>query len=230
MNFNKICVYDFETDSADPMTCNPVQLAAVMVNPRTLEIIEGSEFNSGMQPLDFDPAEGSEYRAKHQDTIDWHARVSDCTSDDILKRWQEAPHQKDVFLSFAAYLERYHTRAQRKNKFSAPLKAGYNISKFDNTIMNRLCADYDRVEKNGEMNIFHPRDQIDGLHLAFFWFENMEEPKSYNMDTLRDYLGMSGENAHDALQDVKDTAKLIIRFMKLHRRSGERVTFKGAFK
>jgi hypothetical protein len=39
-NLQKICVFDFETDGADPDKCSPVQLAALMIDPIKLEIIE----------------------------------------------------------------------------------------------------------------------------------------------------------------------------------------------
>ena len=50
MNKNKICVFDFETDGANPNECSPVQLAAVMVDPYRLEIIKDSEFNINLKP------------------------------------------------------------------------------------------------------------------------------------------------------------------------------------
>ena len=49
------------------------------------------------------------------------------------------------------------------------------------------------------------------------------------MNTFREFFGMSTEGSHDAVVDVNDTAKMIIRFMKLHRRSADKVRFKGAF-
>lgn len=227
MNFNTIAVYDFETDSPDPYTCNPVQLACIMVNPRTLEIIEGSEFNTRMQPLDIND-EG--YVAEHKDTIEWHSRISKTSSEEIVEGWKDAPQQQDAFDAFTEYLLRYHKKTGRKSKFSAPIKAGYNIIRFDNVIMERLCKKYHKMDKRNDMSIFHPRDQIDGMMFSFNWFENSNEPESYSMDTLRPYFGMSSEGAHDALQDVKDTANIITRFMKLHRTFGEKVKFKGAFR
>ena len=38
MNNRWIMVFDLETDAPNPQTCNAVELAAVPVNPRTLEI------------------------------------------------------------------------------------------------------------------------------------------------------------------------------------------------
>ena len=38
MNNRCIIVFDWQTDSPDPHTCNPVELAAIPIEPRTLEI------------------------------------------------------------------------------------------------------------------------------------------------------------------------------------------------
>ena len=46
MNKNKICVFDFETDGRDVQTLSPVQLAAVIVDPRKLELKNKAEFNN----------------------------------------------------------------------------------------------------------------------------------------------------------------------------------------
>ena len=65
--------------------------------------------------------------------------------------------------------------------------------------------------------------------MIFYWFENDDSLKSYSMDNLRDYLGISKEGAHDALKDVRDTAEVLIRFMRLHRNIASKVKFKGSF-
>lgn len=44
-NFQKICVFDLETDGTNPDVCSPVQIAAVIVDPSKLEIVKDSEFN-----------------------------------------------------------------------------------------------------------------------------------------------------------------------------------------
>ncbi len=52
------------------------------------------------------------------------------------------------------------------------------------------------------------------------------------MDYMRDYFGMSQaskDNAHDALQDVKDTANIMIKFMKFQRTLVEKTKFEKAF-
>ena len=49
------------------------------------------------------------------------------------------------------------------------------------------------------------------------------------MDYLRDYFGMETDNAHDALQDVKDTANILIKFLKLQRSLLKKVKFEKTF-
>ena len=53
--------------------------------------------------------------------------------------------------------------------------------------------------------------------------------KSISMDALRDRMGLSKENAHDALQDVKDSANIFIKLMKTHRAVYQNMNFDKAF-
>ena len=73
MNNRWIMVFDLETDSPNPQTCNAVELAAVPVNPRTLEIKAEQAFRATIKPDDIDK---EEYFTKaRQDTIAWHAKT-----------------------------------------------------------------------------------------------------------------------------------------------------------
>jgi exonuclease I len=68
------------------------------------------------------------------------------------------------------------------------------------------------------------------MNLVYYWFENNNDVKSLSMDSMRDYLGISKAGAHDAIKDVKDTAEILIRFMKLHRNMSNKIQFKDSFK
>ena len=131
---------------------------------------------------------------------------------------------------FVEYLDKYHSRSSKKSQFSAPIAAGYNIYRFDLPIINRLSIKYGNTNKEKNTNLFYPRDTVDILNLVFYWFEQNSELKSYTLDSLRDYLGISKEGAHDALKDIRDSAEILIRFMKLHRRVAGGVKFKDSFK
>lgn len=226
INYNKICVFDFETDGSDPNTCSPVQIAAVMIDPLQLEIIEGSEFNIHFKPEVLEQSEDYEYTT---DILDFHAKVKGCKKEDVLEEWKKYPKQELSWKLFVNYLDKYHTRSSKKSQFSAPIAAGYNIYRFDLPIINRLSKKYGNTNKEGNSDIFYPRDVVDGLNLIFYWFEHNNDLKNYTLDTIRDYLGIDKEGAHDALKDVKDTAAILIRFMKLHRNLGQKVKFKNSF-
>lgn len=226
INYNKICVFDFETDGSDPNICSPVQIAAVMIDPLQLEIIEGSEFNIHFKPEVLEQSEDYEYTT---DILDFHAKVKGCKKEDVLEEWKKYPKQELSWKLFVNYLDKYHTRSSKKSQFSAPIAAGYNIYRFDLPIINRLSKKYGNTNKEGNSDIFYPRDVVDGLNLIFYWFEHNNDLKNYTLDTIRDYLGIDKEGAHDALKDVKDTAAILIRFMKLHRNLGQKVKFKNSF-
>lgn len=226
INYNKICVFDFETDGSDPTVCSPVQIAAVMIDPIHLEIIDGSEFNINFKPEVLENNDNYKYET---DILDFHAKVKGCSQDEILKSWYQYPKQDHAWKLFVNYLDKYHTRSSKKSQFSAPIAAGYNIYRFDLPIVDRLSKKYGNVNKENRTDIFFPRDVVDAMNLVFYWFEHNNDLKSYTLDTLRDYFGIDKDGAHDAIKDVKDTAEIIIRFMKLHRNLGQKIKFKNAF-
>lgn len=223
----KICVFDFETDGSNPDVCSPVQLAALIVDPIKLEIVKDSEFNVFCKP---EVMENNNDYIYDTDIIDFHARVKGCSKDDIYKQWKEYPSQEIAWNSFISYLDKYHCgNRKKKSVFSAPIAAGYNINRFDLKIINRLSVKYKTMEtKENISSLFYPRDVIDIMNLVFYWFES-SGLKSYSLDTVRDYLGINKDGAHDALKDVKDCANILIRFLRLHRRLGSKVNFKGSF-
>jgi DNA polymerase III epsilon subunit-like protein len=226
INYNKICVFDFETDGSDPRECSPVQIAAIMVDPIKLEIIPKSEFNINFKPEVLEANDNYQYTT---DILDFHSKVKGCSKDEVLAEWLEYPKQDQSWKMFIAYLDKYHSRSSKKSQFSAPIAAGYNIHRFDLKIIERLSEKYNNVNKEKTSNIFYPRDIIDVMNLVFYWFENSSDLKSYKMDSLREYFGISKEGAHDAIKDVKDTAEIMIRFMKLHRNLSSKVKFKNSF-
>lgn len=226
INYNKICVFDFETDGKNPRTCSPVQLAAVMIDPLQLNIIPGSEFNIHCKPevLESDP----DY-VYEGDILDFHAKVKGTDTNSILNEWKQYPSQKSSWSLFIDYLDKYHSRTSKKSQFSAPIAAGYNIHRFDLLIIDRLSNKYNNLNKEKCSNLFYTRDVIDLMNLVFLWFENNNDLKSYSLDSLREYFGISKDGAHDALKDVKDCAEILIRFLKLHRRMGQKILFKNSF-
>ena len=227
MNYNKICVFDFETDGTDPQKCSPVQIAAIMVDPINLEIIPNSEFNCNFKPEVMEKDSEYEYKT---DILDFHAKVKGCSKDDVYKEWSNYPKQEISWKMFLDYLDKYHLKRKTKSQFSAPIAAGYNIYRFYLPIINRLSVKYKNTNKEETSNIFYPRDVVDMINLVYYWFGHTDELKSFTLDSLRDYLGINKDGAHDAIKDVKDTADILIRFLKLHRNLSEKIQFKGSFK
>ena len=139
----------------------------------------------------------------------------------------KAPLPKTVWKKFGQFCDKYNFK---KTSYYAPIAAGYNINGYDMPIVDRMCQQYGPTHaKNGRQGIFNPIYTIDVMQHIYCWFENNQDVKGYSMDYLRDYFGMDKENAHDALQDVKDTANLLIKFMRLQRSLLKKVKFEKSF-
>lgn len=208
-------VADLETASRSTTTNNIVQIAAIVIEPRNLEIIADSELNLKVKPDEV---------AIDLSTLDFHSKMQGRAKEVILEEWRTSPDPKIVWPEFIKYLHKYHSNQSKKTKWSAPIVAGMNIFNFDLPIINNYNKQF-----GGDKALFHARDTVDIMHLMFLWFENNAEINSYSLDNMRDYFGISRIGAHDALKDVKDCAEIIIRFLKLHRNTAARVKFRGAF-
>lgn len=223
----KICVFDFETDGSNPLVCSPVQLAAIIIDPIKLEIIPDSEFNAFFKPELMENNANYKYDT---DIIEFHSKVKGCSQEHIYEEWNKYPSQEVSWKAFVSYLEKYNCfGSKKKSIFTAPIAAGYNINRFDLKIIQRLSEKYKNVDpKENTPTLFYPRDVLDIMNLIFYWFENVNI-KNYSLDTIRDYMGISKDGAHDALKDVKDCAKILLRFMRLHRNLSSKIMFKDAF-
>ena len=54
----------------------------------------------------------------------------------------------------------------------------------------------------------------------FFWTENNDSIKSLKLTSVCEWMGFATEeieNAHDALQDVLNTAKIVVRLLRMQR-------------
>lgn len=223
-NNRYICVFDFETDGVNPLVCNPIQVAAVMLDPRTLNICD--QFVSMMKPPYIDD---EKYFEKHKETIEWHAKTKNVKAETILKSWKKAPDTKLVWKSFKEFNFKFHTKQTNQGSFTAPIPAGYNIVNFDIPIAHRLCKEYGYLDTNGRSKLFSAVNKFDVYDMVFSWFENLTEPEALNAETLFAFLGLDTTGAHDALVDVTNTAKVLIRFLNFQRRIvPTSAKFKGA--
>lgn len=215
---NTLVIYDFETvhnGNINPYTDQPIQLAAIAINSKTLEIKAGSEFNSWARPESFAEI--------NDESISWHCKQRKWTKEQFMEKLTTAPPLSTVVNNFVQYLGQFN---YKKSKFTAPVKGGSNIRKYDDIIWDRLRQQF----KIGDDEGFHPRDSIDLLDVCFLWFENLSEPSKYSLDYLRPYFGLTIEDSHDALKDCKDVGEILVRFLKLHRRVALNTKFKDSMK
>lgn len=223
MNYRKFCVYDMETSSPDPSRTQPVQLAALMIDGRRLEVIEGSEFQSLIQPS-FD----EEFCEEHGlDLLQPGAVKVHGKTEEMLKK---APKLKEVWGNFTEYVQSYQ---YKKGEWHAPISTGYNIKGFDNPITERICTKepwgFGPSNKRGRATIFNPIHSIDMLDIMFLFFENNKDVNSLSADNLiRGYMGASSENAHDAMTDVRQCAELFCKMMRLIRAVAGKTKLKGS--
>jgi len=206
MSYRDYIVFDFETGSRNPRKTQPTQLAALALDGRNFKL-KGS-FNSEIRPvlddekaieMGFDPLE------------DEALKITGKTREALAK----APMPKTVWKKFCNFVDQYNWKS---TQFFAPIPAGFNIIGFDMIIVDRLCKAYGPYDKDrGQQKLFNKIYKVDMMDNMFMWTEGDPSIKSISMDSLRDRMGLSKENAHDALQDVKDTANIMIKFMKTHR-------------
>jgi len=211
-------VFDFETGSRNPYKTQPTQIAALALDGRDLSV-KGS-FNSEIRPL----LDDEEAIAAGLDPIeDGALKVTGKTREKLA----EAPLLKSVWTKFTKFVDQYNWKGE---PFFNPIPVGYNIVGFDLIIINRLCKEFgpwDKTKDNAKL--FSKVYKVDLMDNIFMWTEGDPSVKSISMDSLREKMGLSSENAHDALQDVKDTANIFIKLLKTHRAVYQNIEFEKAF-
>lgn len=213
-----IIVFDFETGGRDPNTCQPTQIAAAAIDGRNLKA--KGFFNSEIwAETDDDKAIAAGLGPIEEGAL----KVTGKTREQIAK----APKPQTVWTKFAEFVNKYNWKG---TQFFAPIPAGYNILGYDMPIVDRMCKLYGPWdEKKQKQKLFHQIYKIDMMDNMFMWTEGDPNVKSISMDTLRERMGLSTDNAHDALQDVKDTANIMIKFMKTHRQVYRNLKIEKAF-
>jgi len=194
-----ICICDFETDSTDKYTCQPLQLACTIIDGRYLKIT--GEYETLIRPNNFDSLEDGVGALK----------VNKLKVKDLKK----APELKTVFPSFVDWLKKYNIRRDKSN-WGAPIFGGWNVS-YDYTIMERICEKlryYDKDRK--QQNIFNPIFQLDIMHWMWLFCRMNKEVKNMKLENMLQYMGVKDlSKAHDALFDTRKTAQIAIKLLKL---------------
>ena len=211
-------VFDFETGSRNPSKTQPTQIAGLALDGRNLAL-KGT-FNSEICPI----LDDEKAIAAGLDPIeDGALKVTGKNREDLAK----APSLKSVWSKFCKFVDQYNWKGE---PFFAPIPVGYNIIGFDMPIINRLCQEFGPWDdKRGEQKLFSKVYKVDLMDNMFMWTEGDPSVKSISMDTLRERMGLSKENAHDALQYVKDTANIFIKMLKTHRAVYQNITLDKAF-
>lgn len=222
-NSRWIVCFDFETDSPNKDVCNPVQLAAVPIDPESLEPQKDQSFNVVIKP---DGIDKDDYlTAEREKTIQWHADIHSISFDEVIENWKGGISEKVAWKNFCNWCAKYTVDKRPGQWFPQPIPAGYNITGFDLPIAQRLCAKY-KVK-----NPFSGVTKLDAMDNLFWWFESLEEPFDFKMDTWRKFfdIKMKGGVAHDALTDVFEESAIVTRFLKFHRKQSSVSKFKGSF-
>lgn len=226
MNYRDLIVFDFETTSKWADTTQPVQLAAVVIHGRKLEIKPGTEFQSLIRPV-FDEKECEELKLDPltEEAIAIHGKTR--------AMLETAPTLKSVWSNFVDYVNEHNFK---KDAWNAPISCGYNIRNFDNKIVERICCQepwaYGPKDKRGVgQGLFHPIHSIDIMDLMHALTENNKEVNSLSVDNLiRGYMGYAKGTAHDALSDVLCCAEVYCRTQRLFRDFAGKFKIKDSFK
>jgi DNA polymerase III epsilon subunit-like protein len=211
-------LFDFETGSRNPHKTQPTQIAALALDGRSLAV--KGQFNSEIKPiLDDDKAIAAGVDPLQDEAL----KITGKTRENLAK----APALKSVWAKFTKFVDQYNWKGE---PFFAPIPVGFNIIGFDLIIINRLCKEFGPWDSEREQQkLFSKVYKIDIMDNVFAWTESDPNVRSISMDSLRERMGLSKTNAHDALQDVKDEANIFIKLMKTHRSVYQNISFNNAF-
>lgn len=205
-------VYDYETGSKNKHNTQLTQIASIVIEPRKLTLIENSLFTSEVRPILDDAAA----IAAGLGPVEDEALIKTNKTREALAI---APELKAVWPAWMDNISKY--RVNRGGSWGAPVRCGFNIHNFDNPITDRYAEQFGQWDATwGTQNIFHPVHSFDLMPEFWKLTENIKinSTHSISMDSIRKWLGMSEEGAHDAKFDVIDCAELVIRFLRMKRK------------
>jgi DNA polymerase III epsilon subunit-like protein len=225
MIYNSYVCLDLETTSPSPRRTQIVQIAAVVIHSRTLEIKPNSEFNSLVQPsFDSGFCEEHDLDLLQDGAVKVHGKT-----EAMLKK---APSLKSVWANFIDYVNEYNYKG---TNWTAPIAMGYNSKSFDFPILDRVMLDdpwgYGPSNKQGDrQDLFNKYYSVDVMDMMFNLFENDKNVNKLSADALvRGHMGYSKGQAHDAMGDVMMTAELFCKTQRDIRGFAKKKKFKDAF-
>jgi DNA polymerase III epsilon subunit-like protein len=140
---------------------------------------------------------------------------------------ENAPPLKQVWADFTMYVKSFNFK---NSSFTSPIAVGYNIRGYDLPIVQRVCEAYGPINnKDGKQDLFSNFYVYDLMEDILRINENSNDLPNIKFDTVRKWLGLSEEKAHNALFDVEQESDVFIRMLKLYREWFPRVKFKDSF-
>ena len=245
-------VYDFESSSADPYTCGPLEIAANIIDFKKLELLDS--FHSYIRPMKVErrqkvtpvmgtDKEGNECIVDYK--VTYQKRLKNYTDEEILDvngfikpdalrkngiRREDIlgfPLEKVVWSNFIDFCTKHK---DGRSAFDQVIPVGWNIDNFDNIIFKRLC------EAHKCRNPLHARHSVDLMKICFYTMHGLtgdSEITSYSFDNFRRYLGIAAEDevgaAHTSKKDTADLTDLFIRKTQWVRKAAKTANFKGSF-
>lgn len=184
INYDNVVFYDLETSGLDERYNEIIQIAAYA--PLT-----GKELDIKVK-FDISKADPKALEINH-----YNENAGD---------WLNAYDSTEARVEFTRFIKEHATLKRIAKVSGRPwytaAVAGHNINKFDDKWMEVWYEDKFRP--------FEYRT-YDTLTLALWVLPNRE---SYQLGDLAEYFGISTENAHDALADVKMNAKVCAKLLK----------------
>jgi DNA polymerase III epsilon subunit-like protein len=210
-----IIVIDYETGGNAPESdkCELLQIAAQVIEPINFNIKKNACFDIYIKPRTWDNV--------RQDALN----KNKITKELIDKKGV------DLKIGWKAYVDFILRYNREKNVYTAPIPAGMNIIGYDLPITERLCKElgpYD--DQDGRQKLFSNRNRIELIDIAYLFFSKLKDVDNLKLDTIREYLGISKDGAHNAVKDVADTAAIISRFLKFCQNVGLSTKFAGTMR
>lgn len=215
VNYSDIICFDLETSGVNTETAQIVQIGAVLIDGRRLEIVEGSEFDILIKPLYGEECAAAGLQELTDGAINIHKKGHDLLA-------EKGVTLETGIQNFVSYVKSHnHT----STKWKAPIPCGYNIINYDLPILRR---DISRVNSTDP---FHTSIKIDVMQLMHLFFENDKNVHKLSADSLiRKHMGWKDKGeSHDALGDVIMTAELMIKSMRLIRKAVGNIKFENCF-
>lgn len=209
MNNRNFIVYDTETSGLKPEDgAEIVQLAATAYNAHDLAPHPAGEFHILLKPNFPEKASPDAINIIGEDL--W------------IRAQKEGVDQKIGLQAFCEYVTRVNDSRQWATK---PILAGHNLD-FDMNMWEFWAKHYG-VIKDFNKAPYASHIKLDTMDMMFSLFENDPDVVNYKLDTCLGIFKMKRTgDTHDALEDVRLTGQLFVRYMKFQRLCRQKLVIK----